>query len=155
MLIRTTLIAALLAAGPALAEGVKIEGTGSGMSAATPYPVGENHIVVEIAAEYESFEGMDGSPFAGMSGPCFGAMEMNAGAVSGGGKCVYSDGTDTAILNWSAEGMDADGATTGSWAVSGGTGRWASAEGGGTFHSMTAEDGTLTNHVTGEVMFKE
>ncbi|RSK30488.1 hypothetical protein EJA01_17070 [Rhodovulum iodosum] len=145
-----------MAAGTAAVSGeITSDGTGMGKSMSTPHQVSENHMLMQLHTAYSEFS-FDAAnhPMTGMSGPCFGAVEVNAGAVSGGGKCLYTDADgDLVTMDWMAGGMNADGAMTGTWTVSGGTGKWTEATGEGTFASLTdPATGESTNSVSGTVM---
>ena len=148
--------ACCIAAGTAALPGeIASSGMGKGMSKNTPHALGEAHILVQMHTEYEDFTfEAEGHPMTGMSGPCFGAIEMKAGAVSGGGKCLYTDAEgDMVTMDWMAGAMDPSGVMTGTWAVSGGTGKWMAASGEGTFSSMTnQETGENANTVSGTLM---
>jgi len=153
---RLVAAACCIAAGTAALSGeITTAGMGKGMSNTTPHAVAEGHMLVQMHTDYEAFAfEAEGHPMTGMSGPCFGAIEIKAGAVSGGGKCLYTDAEGEMVtMDWMAEGMDASGAMTGSWAVSGGTGKWMAASGTGTFSSLTdPETGESANTVTGKLM---
>mgnify|MGYP006293289455 FL=1 len=148
--------ACCIAAGTAALPGeIASSGMGKGMSKNTPHALGEAHILVQMHTEYEDFTfEAEGHPMTGMSGPCFGAIEIKAGAVSGGGKCLYTDAEGEMVtMDWTAGAMDPSGAMTGTWAVSGGTGKWMAASGEGTFSSMTnQETGENANTVSGTLM---
>ena len=75
---------------------------------------------------------------------------MMRGVASGGGLCTWTDGTHTALIAWEAASVDQSGALSGTWSMRGGTGKWATASGGGTFVSVTdAATGAATNTITG------
>lgn len=136
------------------ADEIESAGTGKGKAMNQVHQLGEGHMLIQMHTDYSSFEfEADGHPMTGMTGPCFGAIEINAGSVSGGGKCLYTDPEgDRVSMNWSAEGMTADGAMTGTWAVSGGTGKWMTARGAGTYASLTNRDtGENVNTVQGSI----
>lgn len=150
---RPLLLTALVAAAPAAADTYTGKGMGTAMN--KMMPIADGHIVMQTFSEYESFEVSDDHPLKGASGPCIGSLEINAGAVSGSGKCVYTTAEgEMAVMNWMAKGLSAEGAVEGDWTVSGGTGKWAGASGGGTFSSLTNPDtGKFVNDVTGEFNF--
>ncbi|WP_264213531.1 hypothetical protein [Leisingera thetidis] len=109
---------------------------------------------MQISSSYENVEMEDADhPMNGAAGPCFGAVEIAAGTVDGGGFCAFTDSAGgKVVLHWSAEAMDPSGALTGSWNLTGGTGQWADAEGGGSFSSLTdPETGTFVNTITSSV----
>ncbi|MBS0125427.1 hypothetical protein [Thetidibacter halocola] len=137
---------------PALAETIDVTGTGHGTSTTQVMPVSESLIVVSATSMYERFETANPmNPFASASGPCFGAMKIDKGAVSGGGLCRYTDSDgDVAVVNWMAKAMTAEGRTQGDWMIEGGTGKWATITGGGTFDAGEM-DGAYTNKITGSV----
>ncbi len=148
----TLAVLGVVSAGAAFAGGHS-GAVGHGTSANTMMALSESHIVMHTSSAYESFDVASGHPLEGASGPCFGAVEIKAGAVSGGGRCVYDTASgEKAVMIWTAMGMGADGALTGEWSVSGGTGAWASASGSGTFSSLTnPETGKFTNTISGEI----
>jgi len=141
-----------LAAGAA-AETFDAAATGQGSSTSETMPLAEGLVVVDVASEYSDFQtGDPDSPMASASGPCFGAMLIDAGRVSGGGYCNYTDGDgDSWVVEWTAEAIDQDGRTQGGWRIVGGTGKWDGAAGGGRFDSGEDAAGTYTNNVTGAV----
>lgn len=145
----------VLLAPAALAGEMSVSGTGYGKAANTVHMVSEGHMLVEMSTAYDKFELEDAeNPMNGMSGPCFGAMEVKGGAVSGGGRCLYTDADgDTVSMQWTPEKMGEDGAIMGVWSVSGGTGKWMEASGGGEFSSRTDQtSGENVNTVSGAVM---
>ncbi|MBY6055266.1 hypothetical protein KUV26_02300 [Leisingera daeponensis] len=129
-------------------------GTGTGISTNSAFEIADGHMVMQISSSYENVEMEDAShPMSGAAGPCFGAVEVSSSAVSGGGICAFTDSAgDKVVLHWHADGMDASGALTGSWKLSGGTGHWDGAEGGGTFSSLTDQaTGKFVNTITSSV----
>ena len=150
--ILTCAVSAVIA-GPVLAESFDAAATGHGTASNEVMAVSEDLIVIHAASDYERFETADpDNPMASLKGPCFGAMVVDKGQVSGSGNCHYTDaGGDVAVMTWTAEGMGPDGKTLGSWAIAGGTGKWAAASGGGAFNAGTDAAGVYTNEVTGEV----
>ena len=157
MTIRLCLAAAcgLVIATPAFAEELGVSGTGYGMAETIIHPVAEGHLLMQMSAMYSDFQGdAPDNPMSGMSGPCFGAMEMKGGVISGGGRCLYTDvDGDIVTMQYVPEGIGEGGAVTGVWTVSGGTGKWITATGGGSFSSLTdRETGENVNTVTGSVM---
>jgi hypothetical protein len=115
-------------------------------------PVAEGFVVIRTATTYTGFDTDDpANPMAGLSGPCFGAVVVRAGEVSGGGVCHYTDGDgDVAVMDWAADGLSAEGRTEGDWSLVGGSGKWAEAAGAGRFDAGTDAAGAYTNTVTGE-----
>lgn len=144
--------AIVLFASPVLSETVNVSGTGYGEVMSTAMPVSEGTVVVHANTRYDRFEGENpDSPFNTATGPCFGAVLVDQGAVSGEGLCNYTDGDgDIAVIKWMATGMSAEGRTMGDWMVHGGTGKWASITGGGTFDSG-GEGTEYNNNITGEI----
>ncbi|MBJ3762736.1 hypothetical protein ILP92_08265 [Maribius pontilimi] len=144
------LAAGLLAAAPLAA--MEVTGTGHGTSDNQPMPLTEDIVAVQVASTYERFDSDDpDNPLVGLSGPCWGSMLMNAGAVSGSGLCRYSDEDGgEAVLSWTAEAVE-NGRTQGSWEVVGGTGSWEGVTGGGSFDAGTDDAGAYTNNVIGEL----
>ncbi len=135
------------------AETYNANGTGHGKSMSTPMPLSEDLIVVQAHTMYDGFDSENpDNPLASVTGPCFGDIMIDKGAVSGDGLCHYTDaGGDTVVMKWTASGMTAEGRTTGDWMVMGGTGKWMGASGGGTFDAGTDAMDKYTNMVTGEV----
>jgi|AntRauTorcE11898_2_1112593.scaffolds.fasta_scaffold03599_1 hypothetical protein len=145
----------LVIATPAFAEELGVSGTGYGMAETIIHPVAEGHMLMHMNTMYSDFEGdAPDNPMSGMSGPCFGAMEMKDGVISGGGRCLHTDADgDMVTMQYVPEGIGEGGAVMGVWAVSGGTGKWMTASGGGSFSSLTnRETGENVNTVTGSVM---
>lgn len=136
----------------AQAETITVNGTGTGTSMSEPMPVSEGVVALKIEAMYDGFDSDDpDTPLSGLKGPCFGAGLIDQGKVSGEGLCRYTDADDEVVLmKWIATGMSAEGRTTGDWEIMGGTGKWASASGGGTFDGGTTT-GSYTNNITGEI----
>ncbi len=119
----------------AIAGEIDVNGTGIGTSMMTPLRLTERHMLMARQTEYSNFpfEGY-GHPMAGMGGPCFSAVELMDGTVSGGGIYLYTEaGGDMVTMDRSGGEWDADGALAGIWAVSGGTGMWNEGTGEGTF----------------------
>lgn len=155
MTFKTVLTATIvLAATGAHAETMMTKGKGMGQAETQIMQMGEDHMIMHTNTAYSTYE-MDSAddPMQGMSGPCFGAMEVMAGKVSGSGYCAFThQNGDMASIHWSATGMSPEGAVTGEWHVTGGTGKWMGATGGGTFSSMTDQaTGMSENTVEGEV----
>lgn len=146
---------ALMISAPALAGSYSVEGTGSGAAANTPHPVGEGHVVVDMHTAYDPFELTDtNSPLHGMSGPCFGLMEIASGEViAGNGLCPFKDRDgETVLIEWRSERFDAEGRNLGIWTIKGGKGKWATATGGGRFSAKVNQDsGRTENRITGSV----
>ncbi|MFW8593059.1 hypothetical protein [Cribrihabitans neustonicus] len=129
-------------------------GKGMGISSSTVTEIAESHMVMQIRSDYESVEmGDESHPMQGAAGPCFGAVEIASGAADGNGICAFTDNAgDTVVLHWTAKAMDETGALTGDWEVSGGTGKWQEAKGGGEFSSLTdPESGQFVNTFTSNV----
>ena len=156
MISKLTRTAAIFAAAAttAHADTMPTKGMGMGKADLQVMPLGENHMLMHTNTMYATYE-MDtpGDPLQGMKGPCFGSMEVMSGKVAGGGHCAFTHTNgDMAAIKWTATGMSPEGAITGSWEVTGGTGKWMGATGGGTFSSLTdRETGTNENIVEGEV----
>ena len=153
---RFLLIAAICAASSVSAETFSGGAIGSGTSMNEPMPIADGHMVMRTSGSYEMFEVEAGHPLEGASGPCFGAVEVMGASVSGGGNCVFSTASgDKAVMTWVATGLGADGALTGDWSVSGGSGAWDGASGGGTFSSLTDPNtGKFVNTITGDITLK-
>jgi len=153
--IMTTVAAAAIAglAAGAGADTFDATGTGQGTSNSEPMPLADALVVVHAVSEYTGFEMANpGSPMASATGPCFGSVVINAGRVTGGGHCAYTDGDgDSWVAQWTADGMSEDGRTQGDWQIVGGTGKWQGASGGGRFDAGTDAAGTYTNNVTGSI----
>lgn len=145
----------LLAGTAAFAGEIDSDGVGVGTSKVTMHEVAEGHMLMKLDTNYTdfTFDTAD-HPMTGMAGPCFGTVEMAANAVSGGGKCLYTDADGEKLtLDWMASGRNEDGAMTGTWKISGGTGKWSEATGNGTFASLTdPETGESENRTTGKLV---
>ena len=153
MKLTTTTAAALaMLAAPAFADMIDVSGTGQGTASSMPMPISDDLVVVHAMSEYTGFEGGPDNPMSSFSGPCFGALVIDKGSVSGGGNCHYTDADgDMAVMSWTADAMSAAGRTQGAWELAGGSGKWAAATGGGRFDAGTDDAGTYTNNVTGEI----
>ncbi|MGR3710550.1 MAG: hypothetical protein ACU0A9_14045 [Alterinioella nitratireducens] len=124
---------------------------GHGVSESEVVPISESLILINARTMYTDIvsDDMD-NPLLNATGPCTGTILINAGAVSGGGYCHYTDASgDQAVVRWDAEGMSAEGRTLGSWSVVGGTGSWMTRTGGGGFDAGTGADGAYTNNISG------
>ncbi|WP_170578360.1 hypothetical protein [Ruegeria arenilitoris] len=142
-----------LSAGLAQAETYDAAAKGMGTNANQVYGISDGNAVVKTQTDYDSFEVAAGHPLEGATGSCFGALLVNGAAVSGTGNCVFDTTSgDKAVMTWTATGLGADGALTGDWTVSGGSGSWASAIGGGSFSSLTDPDTKkFVNTITGSI----
>lgn len=140
----------LVFATPVLADTIQTNSVGHGSATSAVMPVTESLIAVHATSMYDRFEAEDAdNPFASASGPCFGAILIDKGAVSGDGLCHYTDADgEVAVVRWVAKGMSAEGRTQGDWMLIGGTGKWATMSGGGAFD---AGGDPYTNNITGEV----
>lgn len=140
-----TILAILASSGAALAESgsFDISGTTLGKASNEYTPLGDTHLYIKSDTAYTLPE--NGTPMAGMDGTCTGNMLVTMGAgATGGGICSWTDADgDMWYGPWSVHGMTAERAALGTWHVSGGTGKFATATGGGTFT-------TLTNPETGD-----
>lgn len=154
-MIRILTIAALAAvlATPATAEMIDASGVGYGKSNNAVTPVTDTITIIHAATEYERFETSAENPMAGFTGPCRGTMTIAAGEVFGSGNCHYTDADgDKAVIKWEADGVTQDGRTQGTWAIVGGSGKWAAATGGGRFDAGENDAEGYTNKVSGEIM---
>ena len=150
-------IALLATTGMAVAGGASydISGTTVGKSQNEYMPLGETHLFIKTTSAYSLPD--NGTPMAGMSGECAGNMLVTMGAgADGSGICTWTDADgDTWYGPWSVNGMTAERATLGTWYVSGGTGKFAAATGGGTFTTLTNPDtGDSKLDVLGSVTLK-
>jgi hypothetical protein len=77
-------------------------------------------------------------------------------AASGAGNCVFTnDAGESSVTEYTIKGMASDGAMIGTWAVIGGTGKFAGATGGGAFHSLTDNaTGSFVNTVNGALILQ-
>ena len=152
-MIRTLTFVATLVAGPVLAETVDASAKGMGASTNEMTAIADGHMVMKTASVYEGFE--TEGPFNGATGECFGAAEIKSGVVDGSGLCLFqTEGDETAIVSWVMNALGEGGATMGEWEVTGGTGKWANASGGGAFTNTTDPDsGQFENVISGDVTF--
>ena len=89
-----------------------------------------------------------------MTGECMGGMLVTVGAgATGVGTCIWKDADgDTFFGPWNASGMTPERASVGTWFVSGGTGKFAKATGGGTFKTLSnPESGDSKLDVVGSI----
>ncbi|MCR9085869.1 MAG: hypothetical protein NXH97_03895 [Rhodobacteraceae bacterium] len=153
-------IAALLAVAAASAHAggtFDSTGTAKGTSQSDIFPIAENHMIMHSQTEYDSMDmSAANHPFNGMTGSCFGAIEIKVPAASGSGNCAFADGDgDLSASRWIVTGMTPEGALTGSWTVIGGTGKFAGSTGGGGFEMMNdRENGTFENMLAGAVTLR-
>jgi len=145
----------ILCAGGAVAETTWNQpGKGTGVTKASTVEIAEGHSLMQISSTYDTVEMQDAShPMHGAAGPCFGSVEISGTAVSGSGVCAFTDsGGDKVVLHWTADAMEASGAMAGNWTLTGGTGKWAEAEGGGTYSSLAdPASGTFVNTITSKL----
>lgn len=127
-------------------------GTATGESIA--YEIAEGHMVIHNMSQYTAMQTSDpANPMNGATGPCFGVVEMIQGAVSGGGKCVFTDlQGDHMVIDWTAEGATPEGGSSGTWTLVGGSGKYHGGSGGGAFQTTgMMPDSTEINAITGEI----
>jgi hypothetical protein len=148
------LTAALGSAGIAAAGSFDATGIARGDDHLTVYPVTRDLVEIVGSADYQSFEGAQpDNPFNGVRGPCFGAMELDHGKLSGSGYCTYKDPEDaTVIIRWTANRATAQG-TAGEWKLVGGSGKWAKGSGGGTYE-VTTDHSHFQNAIAGSVTLR-
>ncbi|MEV8466121.1 hypothetical protein AB0T83_04885 [Fluviibacterium sp. DFM31] len=153
--ILTTFTAIALTSPLYAAEILPANGVWSGTSASEVHQINENHMVLRSNSAYLSFDpASEVSAMVGMSGTCYGAVEMAPPMANGTGHCVFSrDDGDAMFSHWTITALTADGAATGTWSVLGGRGTLEGASGGGSFASKTdPETGVFQNTVTGAVV---
>ncbi|MGI9479806.1 MAG: hypothetical protein ACR2PI_24105 [Hyphomicrobiaceae bacterium] len=138
-------------------EVANVSGVGKGKATSMVEAVGKGHLLMQSVTEYASYKSADPkSPFNGMTGKCWGAIEIKPPTASGKGNCAFATTSGDKHFNtWTATGLAKDGALVGTWAIVGGSGKFAGASGGGKFHSLTDRDaGTFVNTVSGAVVLK-
>lgn len=140
-LLAATLLAAVTLAQGAAAETAAINVTHKGQANNSYTALAENNIAIQLASDFGS-EGMAETPMAGMGFSCFGSIHIMVPGASGGGLCVWADdsGMPRVVSNWTATGMAADGAITGTWTILSANGDLEGLNGGGTFASLTDRD---------------
>ena len=147
-----------VACAPAFAgELFNVGGLGKGTSQSSVVMVSEGHMLMNSITTYQSFDSVDPkSPFNGMTGQCWGVIEIKVPSASGRGHCEFTDKSGDKNHNtWVATGLAKDGALQGSWTVIGGTGKYQNATGGGKFLSLTdRKAGTFENKVEGALFLK-
>ena len=74
---------------PLLAEAMSVDGTGSGTSNSEVMPISDDLVIIDIDTDYDGFDNPD-SPFATVKGPCWGAVRIARGTVTGSG-CMKRD----------------------------------------------------------------
>ncbi|MCV6592617.1 MAG: hypothetical protein OIF48_06680 [Silicimonas sp.] len=133
------LMALFAGAGVLHAEGMSYDVSGATVGKAENQyiPLGDSHMYIDLNSKFTMPD--NGTPVAGMTGNCMGAMQVTMGAgAQGNGMCIWTDGDgDSWFGPWNVVGMTPERATAGTWYVSGGTGKFAGASGGGTFTSLT------------------
>lgn len=129
-------------------------GTGTGQSMNEVFALEEGHIVMHSTSTYDALATADAnSPMAGMSGTCFGSIEIMGGSASGSGHCSFSKDGSAVLSNWTITGMAPTGALTGTWNVVSANGAAAGLTGGGGFSNLTnRETGAFENTITGALM---
>ena len=144
-----TFLALLL---PVSAAAFDAKGTGTGTSMNEAVSMHEGLVLVKVSSIYDGFEtDMANNVLATAKGPCFGTMNIDEGAVSGGRACNYTDAEGEAmVISWTPSGISDEGRTIGTREVIGGTGKWPDASGGHDFDAG-GEGADYTNMVTGEV----
>ena len=101
---------------------------GMGVNANEVIGISDGFAVIKSQTDYDSFEVAAGNPLEGATGSCFGAVLVRGAEASGTGNCVFDTALgNKAVMTWKATHIGADGALSGDWAVSGGTGDWAGA----------------------------
>lgn len=143
-------------AGFAAAETWQVNGTATGMNTSTMYPVTEDHTLGDIHSAYTDITLQDASnPMHGATGDCFGAVEIIGVAISGGGNCLFSDAEgDRMVIEWTAQSLIESGGNAGIWQLTGGSGKFAGASGGGEYATSTDAEGTETNNITGVITLR-
>ncbi len=150
----TTLLATVGLVAMSVSAGAETASTGHGVVESEYVPIAENLLLINARVVYTDITSEDMSnPLLHATGVCTGAILVNAGAISGGGYCHYTDAaSEQAVISWAADGMNAEGRTLGAWSVVGGTGPWASTTGGGRFDAGTDAQGAYTNNISGDFM---
>lgn len=154
---KTAITAAILAAAAFAAqagETYDMKGKATGTAETLTYEISKGFMVLGTIGEYTKFEFEDAdNPVAGLTGQCFGAVEIFPGGVSGGGNCVYSnDDGDKAVLRWTAARMGEEGELQGTWTLLGGTGTFENSSGGGIFSSRSVSaEGEFVNRLWGSI----
>ena len=94
-----------------------------------------NHVVISASALGTGYVTRDdASPLKGAYGPCVLFNEVIDGKPNGELRCVRTDADgDKFLITGKVKAYDARGAMTGSYTVSGLTGKWVGASGGGNF----------------------
>lgn len=135
-------LALIASTGVALAGGgsYDVSGTSIGQSDSKYTPLGETHLFIDLDSTHTLSD--NGTPIAGMEGKCSGHMQVEIGAGAQGiGVCIWADKDgDKWFGSFTVTGMNADRVTQGTWYVTGGTGKFASATGGGSFNTLTNPD---------------
>lgn len=152
-----SILSIVASTGAAMADGgsYDISGTTVGKASNEYMPLGGKHLFIKSNTDYTLPD--NGTPMAGMNGTCTGNMLVTMGAgAEGSGICTWTDADgDTWYGPWAVNGMTAERAALGTWYVSGGTGKFATATGGGTFVTLTNPDtGDSKLNVLGSVTLK-
>ena len=159
-MIRICLIAMAVAAGTVgvhAAETYDAGGVGKGTNQTTIEVVSEGHVLMHTVSAYESVVTTDASsPYNGMTGKCWGAVEIKVPGASGGGNCAFVNAAgEKNFTAWTVKGLGKDGALVGTWTAVGGTGKYQNASGGGTFSSLADRTGgTFVNKIEGALILK-
>ena len=158
MFVRLILAAITVAASTqAHAAAFNTDGVATGQTESSILEFAPDHRVMNLRVDFSKFEMQDEThPMNQASGPCFGTVEIRAGAVEGNGVCVL-DGLegDRVLLGWVARRIDGNDVISGYWNVNRGAGLWEKASGGGTFTlNMNAANGATTNSLKGAVTLR-
>ena len=154
-MIRFQVMALAIAAGMMGAHAAEIfdaGGVGKGTNQTTIEIVSEGHMLMHTVSTYDSFESTDASsPYNGMTGKCWGSVEIKVPGASGSGNCAFVNASGDKNFNaWTVKGLGKDGALLGTWTVVGGTGKYKGATGGGSFSSLADRTtGKFVNTVEG------
>ncbi|MEZ5478936.1 MAG: hypothetical protein R3E95_16095 [Thiolinea sp.] len=124
-----------------------------------------SHMLQSLSAEHTVlFASMEESavtedyldtPWAGgVAGICGGVVEIKGKDMKGNGLCTFADADeDQFVVAWEAQAMNEKGGPQGVWKITGGTGKYANAEAGGSYTDLPDAEGsdTSTVHLTGSM----
>lgn len=131
-------IAALpLLAGPVLAQSFDVDIVGYGQAENFFEPLSGDLMVNRSSSTMDRFDRLEGTPLAGMTARCFGAVTILNGIADGAGNCVFTDPDGDKILQaWTVDEVGR-GVSYGTWRFIGGTGRHDGVRGRGHYTNST------------------
>ncbi len=124
-------------AGPLLAQSFDVDIVGYGTSENFFEALSGDLMVTRSGSTMDRFDGLEGTPLAGMTVRCFGATTILNGVADGNGNCVFTDPEGDKVLQaWTVDEVGA-GIAFGTWRFIGGTGKHEGIRGRGHFTDLS------------------